>query len=192
MEKRNLNIVALFATLFVIALVFGSFGSLVSAAPPKPTTPTPKIITAQLFEYKSSESLNYAQQGPIWLQADSGIGSASWLTPTTVTIQGGGVSGGVAWENSVFNNGIITVQSSGGAPAAGFVSYTTGSDQFAKQLALPITNPVTIPECRSLAVMTRVPIPRLWHTPQCDPETATCKVSGYSATAIASIVYVEG
>lgn len=89
MEKRNLNIVALFATLFVIALVFGSFGSLVSAAPPKPTTPTPKIITAQLWEHKGSEDGDnfYAEQYPTWLQADSGTGSASWLTPTTVTIQ---------------------------------------------------------------------------------------------------------
>ena len=56
----------------------------------------------------------------------------------------GGVSGGVAGENSVIGNGIITVQSPGGAPASGYVSYVTGSDQFAKQLALPITNPVTI------------------------------------------------
>jgi hypothetical protein len=44
----------------------------------------------------------------------------------------------------VIGNGIITVQSSGGVQASGYASYVTGSDQFAKQLALPITNPVTI------------------------------------------------
>jgi len=100
---------------------------------------------------------------------------APTFTPKTVTFVGGGVSGGITWQQSydlrIDVNDYSTWTSGGGAPASAYIEvHTSGKKTEVTKVALPLTVPVTIPNVTRIYLY--VGVPRVGNTSSWGIETA--------------------